>query len=126
VERIEHGERLLELLDVKAPGAFTFLQGSTEEDVREGEKKAFELKERMGVVATRVWSEGVNIRSVDVIVNAVGGVSEIATLQRAGRGMRRVEGKDEVLIVDFLDRNHRWVADHSMSRICTYSEAGWM
>lgn len=126
VERIGHGETLMELLELRAPGVFTFLQGSTGEDEREGEKRAFELKERMGVVATRVWSEGVNIRSVDVIVNAVGGESEIATIQRAGRGMRRAEGKSEVLIVDFIDSNHRFMADHSLKRICTYSEVGWL
>lgn len=126
VERIEHGEALMELLEIRAPGTFTFLQGGTSEDVKEGEKKAFELKERMGVIATRVWSEGVNIRSVDVIVNAVGGESEIAAIQRFGRGLRRAEGKDEVLLIDFIDRNHRWMADHSMSRICTYSESGWL
>jgi superfamily II DNA or RNA helicase len=126
VERIEHGERLMELLDAKAPGAFTFLQGSTEEGVRDGEKRAFELKKRMGVVATRVWSEGVNIRSVDVIVNAVGGESEIATIQRAGRGMRATDTKKEVTIIEFIDLNHRYMADHSLKRICTYSEWGWM
>lgn len=126
VERIEHGELLMELLEIRAPGSFVFLQGKTPEDVKTLEKKAFDSKGRMGVVATRIWSEGVNIPSVDVVINAVGGESEIAAIQRFGRGLRRTGTKSEVLLIDFLDRNHRWMADHSMSRMCTYSESGWL
>lgn len=126
VERLEHGEQLLELLEIKVPGSFVFLHGDTSDQLREEEKRAFSDKKRRGVIATRVWSEGVNIRTVDVVVNAVGGESEIAAIQRFGRGMRSTDTKKEVLLIDFIDNNHRWMAAHSMKRICYYSEMEWM
>lgn len=126
VEKIEHGEELMELLSIASPGMFVFLHGNTSEEQRAEEKRAFSDKVRKGVVATRIWAEGVNIRSVDVVVNAVGGDSEIGAIQRFGRGMRKADGKDEVLLIDFIDWNHRYVMKHTLKRICYYSEAGWM
>jgi superfamily II DNA or RNA helicase len=79
------------------------------------------------VIATRVWSEGINIKSVDVVINAVGGNSELAAIQRFGRGMRITEDKNEVILVDLIDSNsHKWFERHSMERICFYSERGWL
>ena len=87
----------------------------------------FEKKEMGCVIATRVWSEGINIKSVDVVINAVGGNSELAAIQRFGRGMRITEDKNEVTLVDLIDSNsHKWFERHSMERICFYSERGWL
>lgn len=49
-----------------------------------------------GVIAVRIWSEGVNIRSIGAVINAVGGESEIASIQVFGRGMRTAEGKKDL------------------------------
>ena len=126
VERIEHGENLLRLCEILMPGRFVFLHGDTEDEIREEEKSAFINKDRRGVIATRIWSEGTNIRSIGVVINAVGGVSEIATLQRFGRGLRTTEGKDSVYLVDFFDSNHIWFLRHSGKRVCMYFEQGWI
>lgn len=126
VEIIEHGDLLLEMADLVMPGVFCFLHGKTDSDVRECEKGDFEAGKRMGVVATRIWSEGVNIRSIGSVINAVGGESEIATIQRFGRGMRRTEDKSEIHFVDFFDVSHWYFVKHSGSRICTYMDWGWL
>ncbi len=78
-----------------------------------------------GVIAIRIWSEGVNIRSIGAVINAAGGESEIASIQVFGRGMRTAEGKKGVILVDFIDLSHEWFRRHSLKRICTYLEAGW-
>lgn len=126
VEMIEHGDLLLEMADLVMPGVFCFLHGNTDSDVREHEKESFEKGERRGVIATRIWSEGVNIRSIGSVGNAVGGEDEKATIQRFGRGMRRTEDKSEVHFFDFFDTNHSWFIKHSGNRICTYIDWGWL
>lgn len=90
------------------------------------EKEAFEAKERKAVIATRIWGEGVNIRSIGAVINGVGGESEIAAIQRFGRGLRADKNKSDVVLVDFIDTNHVWFQRHSMKRICLYSDWGWL
>ncbi len=126
VERIEHGHELLKMAETVVPGEFVFLHGNTPTEIKEEEKRLFMGKERKGVIATRIWSEGVNIRSMGAVINAVGGLSEIGVLQRFGRGLRTDEGKKEVWLIDLLDTNHVYFQRHSMKRLCIYFEMNWI
>jgi len=125
VEIIEHGNELMKIAEILMPGEFVFLHGTTPSEIKVEEKQAFSDKDRRAVIATRIWTEGVNIRSIGAVINAVGGKSEIACIQRFGRGMRTAEGKDSVVLVDFIDTNHQYFTRHSMLRIWSYLEAGW-
>jgi len=126
VERVAHGHELLKLCEVAAPGAFVYLHGETDSAVVAAEKEAFIRGDRRGVIATRIWSEGTNIRTVGAVINAAGGVSEIAVLQRFGRGLRSTDTKKSVYLVDFFDSNHVWFLRHSGKRVCMYFEQGWL
>jgi len=125
VERIDHGHELMKLAETLMPGTFVFVHGETDSQIREEEKKYFEVQKRKGVIATRVWGEGINIRSMGAVVNAVGGRSEIQCIQRFGRGLRKTKKKNKVLLVDFADFNHKWFIRHSLYRIMKYLEEGW-
>jgi superfamily II DNA or RNA helicase len=48
-------------------------------------------KEVRCVIATTVWREGIDIPSLDCVINAAGGKSEIMTLQGVGRGLRKTD-----------------------------------
>ena len=126
VERIEHGDILLELCEVAMPGVFTFLSAEDDNKKLDGETKAFKEGKRKGVIASRIWGEGLNIKRINVVINAVGGKSEIAAIQRFGRGLRKDEGKIDVLLVDMLDTNHTYFQRHAMERLCFYSDIGWL
>ena len=126
VERIEHGLELLALCNDRRRNTFVFLHGNTSAQIRKEEKEAFADKARKGVIVTRIWGEGTNIKTVGAVVNAVGGASEIATLQRFGRGLRATDGKEGVFLVDFFDPNHLWFLRHSGKRVCMYFEQGWL
>jgi superfamily II DNA or RNA helicase len=126
VERIEHGELLLRMADACMSGVFTYLHGSTPSQIKAEEKQFFAQKERRGVIATRIWSEGVNIRSMGAVVNAVGGLSERAVIQRFGRGMRADEDKTEVKLIDLFDSSHNYFIRHSGRRLCLYFEQKWL
>lgn len=126
VERIEHGEKLLRMLDIVKPGIFAFLHSDLSDNIKTRERRAFQAKARKGIIATRVWSEGVNIKSVGCVINAVGGDSEIAAIQRFGRGMRVDKDKEDVVLIDFFDSHHNWFIKHSGHRVCTYISWGWL
>jgi superfamily II DNA or RNA helicase len=121
INRIEHGKELVktaELLDVTV----TFIRGQTDSEIRDEVKQKLKTKEFMCVIATTIWKEGVNIPSLDVIVNAGGGKSEISTLQSLGRGLRTFEGKTEIILIDFFDNSHKFLVDHFGERISLYCD----
>lgn len=101
------------------------VQGSTESKKRELIKKKLESKETMAAIATSVWREGINIKSLGCIINGCGGKAEIMTLQAIGRGLRTTDGKTDLVIVDFLDP-YRYLAQHTIQRLKIYVENGWL
>lgn len=126
VERIEHGEGLLKFLDIRMPGVFTFLYSDVDDELLNKELKAFKNGKRMGVIATRIWCEGIDIKSIRVVINGVGGDSEIAAIQRFGRGFGMEGNKEQIILVDFLDTNHEWFQKHTINRLCFFSSIGWI
>jgi len=98
VERIGHGERLAEGLDVP------FMSGSTPgtervdkwEDMRQGRLDC--------VVASVIADEGLDIPNIENLILAGGGKAPHRIIQRIGRGMRSSPGKDRLTVLDFADR----------------------
>jgi len=121
VNKIEHGEILSRLL-LNAP----FVQGDMSYDKREKIKQDLIDKKIPVVVATTAWREGINIPTLDIIFNAGGGKTEIPVLQSLGRGLRRAEGKEEVLIYDVFDPSHHYLISHFGERLSLYFEQGWL
>lgn len=66
---------------------------------------AFRSKELCSMIATHVWSTGVNFEELAIVVNAGGGGSDIIAKQVPGRASRAAEGKEHAYIVDFM---HPW------------------
>jgi superfamily II DNA or RNA helicase len=121
IDRIEHGERLMEMANLLGVDA-QFIQGSTEDEIREDVKASLKDKSVPCVVATQIWNEGVNIPSLDNIF-LVGDSKSIHTiLQKIGRGLRRTEEKSTVKIWDFFDRSSKYFVDHFGERLSAYCE----
>ncbi len=123
--RIEHGENIRRIAEEKGLHPY-FLRGATETEQREEVKQAFKDKDIKLVIATTIWKEGINIPSLDVICNAAGGKSEIATLQSIGRGLRTTKDKTEVILLDFFDPSDRFFVEHFGLRLCLYFENNWI
>lgn len=125
VSKIEHGNILQEIgKENNLP--IVFVQGSTENDLRMKVKEALDEKKIHCVIATAVWYEGISIRSLNCIINAAGGKSEIRTLQTIGRGLRVTDEKKSVIIWDLFDTSHHFLISHFGDRMCTYSDQGWL
>ena len=125
VKEIEHGENLMEMAEVLNLDNIIFIQGKTEGKQRQEVKQALQDKKIKAVIVTAIWREGVNIPSLDCIVNAVGGKSEIMTLQAIGRGLRTFKGKEEVEIIDFIDC-HKYLSSHFTRRLQIYVRNKWI
>ena len=123
VSHIDHGHNLQDMGEYLGK-YLPFIWGDTPEDHRETIKQGLQDKKLMGAIASVVWKEGINIKSLDTIMIAGGGKSELALLQTVGRGLRRDDEKTEVLIVDFLD-SAKYLSEHAIERLGVYIENGW-
>jgi superfamily II DNA or RNA helicase len=124
VNRIDHGSNILEQIpeEIKAD----FIHGNTDSDTRNEVKEALENKALDCAICTTIWKEGISIRSLNCIINAGGGKSEIATLQAIGRGLRTTEDKKEVTIIDFFDPSNKYFISHFGERISLYCDMKWI
>jgi len=126
VTKIQHGEILLDTFLKMYNKKIPFVKGDTETETRDKLKNLLNEKKINCIICTVVWKEGINIPSLDVIINASGGKSEILTLQKIGRGLRRTKEKEEVLIVDFFDPSHPYLISHFGERITLYMNNKWL
>lgn len=122
IREIEHGQNIIKELR-NTPTKF--VKGSVTGNLRETIRKDLQEKKLMNVVASSAWTEGVNIPSINAIIIAGGGKSEIELLQKIGRGLRRDTDKEEVLIIDIID-HARYLSEHLAIRLSIYLEKGWL
>lgn len=64
--------------------------------------------------------EGVNIPSIDGLIYAAGGKSEISTIQTIGRAMRKKDDGRNAIVVDIHDTVECYLSEHSQQREMTY------
>jgi superfamily II DNA or RNA helicase len=127
VTSVEHGNILMELSYKKFPQLSPFfIWSGTPSSERQKARKQLDNKIINLVIADQVWKEGVDIPSLDVIINAAGGKAEIQTLQLIGRGVRTTDEKKVVTIRDYFDGSHRFLIGHFGERISLYFDRGWL
>ena len=114
VKHIEHGRNLLKILNEMNIDAY-FIEGKTKDKVRNEYLNKFKNKEVLVIIST-IFSEGVDIPSLDVLINAEGGKSPTATFQKVGRALRPYKDKKECIYIDFIDP-YKFLLDHSNQRI---------
>jgi len=120
VKHVRHGKYL------EALGAGVLVQGSTKIEERTFVKKLFgSTSTGFSVIATPVWDEGTDIPSVNAIIPAGAGKSEIKVIQWIGRGLRVTESKKTVDVYDFIDSVHPILLRHSKSRAALFKREGW-
>jgi len=124
IERQEHGKLLQKMLKLKGVGV-PFIYGSTAHDKRQLALRSLTSRKTKAVICSRVWKEGINVPSLNHIINAVGLKEEKAVLQAAGRGLRTTDDKTTVKITDFLDP-YKYLAEHSVLRVSVYVKKGWL
>lgn len=125
VAQVKHGGLLTQMLrDAHVNAAFA----NGKDDLERRQRKIRELVAggTEALVCTGIFQEGIDIPELRSVVNAVGGQSEVATLQRLGRGMRTcaADGKDSFEMWDVLDTGHKWLSRHALTRKASYESEG--
>lgn len=109
---IKHGEWFRDNIE----GA-ELIYGKTADDIRVKTLEKFrnnELKILIGNL--KIFNKGINIKNLDVLINASGNAGDVLTVQSIGRALRKNPGKKKAYYIDFYD-NGNYCKKHSKSRI---------
>jgi superfamily II DNA or RNA helicase len=94
---------------------------------RDKMSRDFESGELKKVIATDVWSTGVDFPQLSVLIRADARASVIMDVQAPGRVVRRhdASGKDHGLVIDCMDYFDTAFMRRSTERKRTYAKQGW-
>jgi len=125
VKRIAHGHKLDHMLSTFSPTAYVphkFIWGDQEVEARTEAIQEFKDGLCRVLVSSVILDVGIDIPNIDVLILAGGGKSYIKALQRIGRGLRLGPDKDKLIVYDFADLTHKYLADHSLGRLSAYAK----
>ena len=88
-------------------------------------KKKAELGEFKSLIATGVWSKGINLHHLSVLIRADGAVSGIPSVQIPGRLARLDDGKEVAFLIDFGDDYCDTTEDRATRREAHYGKEGY-
>ena len=104
VDRIVHGEHLLEYLKDKTERQVFFVQGSVEVEERENIKQVMETTHGVVCIAiSKIFSTGISIKNLHNIIFASIGKARIKIIQSIGRSLRLHHTKEMATIFDVAD-----------------------
>ena len=121
VDRIAHGEYLLEYLKSKTDKQIFFVQGSV--DVEERDKIKQVMEQTSGVVCiaiSKIFSTGISIKNLHNIVFAAIGKARIKIIQSIGRSLRLHHTKEVATIFDIADVSLTYGFKHFEERKSLY------
>ena len=101
VEWVGHIKNLVCLVNSKVESRAIY--GAVPVADRRAAIEEFEKGEVPLLIANRVFQVGVDIRTMDFIIDATGGKSPTTAIQRYGRGVRQAENKRSLVYVDIAD-----------------------
>jgi len=121
VNHLAHGNILYDIhKDLKDKQVF-FVSGSVDIDTRESIKKIMENSNNVVCIAmSSVFSTGINIKNIHMIVFASGGKAFIRIVQSIGRGLRLHSSKTTLLIIDLADK-FEYSTNHFEKRTLIYT-----
>ena len=125
VKQIKHGNILKKMISEQYD-PIDFLSGRDASQKRLDTIQSLRTGDRIGLIASTIADEGLDIKRLGAVILAGGGKSSTRALQRVGRAIRPFEGKTHAVIIDFLDEN-RYLHKHAMMRRYMYqTEAGFI
>ena len=86
----------------------------------------FEQGRLTKVIATKIWSEGINVKHCRFFFRANGSASKNDSIQMPGRLSRLMAGKDNAVLLDIDDNFNEQVARKAKSRKQEYIKQGWL
>lgn len=116
INHLNHGDILLQRLSCLNEKRVVYIKGETSIDQRNEAKQLLESENNVVCIAmSSIFSTGINIKNLHMIIFAAGGKSFIRVVQSIGRGLRKTADKEMLTIIDIID-NLRYGNKHAMSR----------
>ena len=101
-----------------------FVYGKHSQEEREKVIKWF--NEGKGIlIASGIFDEGVDIPEINTLIVASAGKSDVKTIQRIGRGLRKKSENIHLTAYDFEDGGE-FLYEHSLKRIKIYKREGYL
>jgi len=123
VKTIAHGKALKKSIAAATGQRVEFLAGADSNDLRESVIADFKAGTLTCLIGSNIFKEGVDLPSVDVMINAAGDVAP--TKQRIGRAVRKKYGKaNTVVVYDFYIKGNPYLQGHSDKRLLIYKKDG--
>jgi superfamily II DNA or RNA helicase len=136
--QISHLEKLQKYLEEKLDDKYLIenIYGKTDVEEREHLRKLMDTEKNMILIGTyATMATGINIKRLHNIIFASSYKSKIKVLQGIGRGLRKHEDKDGMILWDLVDdlvyttRNgtkyNNYVYEHWLERMKYYEESGF-
>ena len=130
IDEIEQGKKIIKIADQMGL-EYEFAHGNNPKEENEKIKNRLNNGTTKLVIATQVFGLGTNIPNVDCVVLGSVRKSYIDTIQKIGRGRRRISGKDKLIVIDSIDRVSgrarfcEYFYGYSMERINHYKSKKW-
>jgi len=127
----KHGKVLYDMIEKAAEGrSVYYVAGSTELEEREAVRKIVETETNAIIIASSVFSTGVNIKNLHNIIFSSPSKSRIKNLQSIGRALRKSDTKDSAVLFDIADdlswkSKTNYTLEHFKERIKIYAEEGF-
>lgn len=121
VDRIAHGEILLDFLKQNTNKQVVFIQGSV--DVEEREKTRALMEERSEIICiaiSKIFSTGISVKNLHNIIFASIGKARIKIIQSIGRSLRLHHTKSIATIFDIADVCLHYGSRHFQERVKLY------
>lgn len=99
-----YGRKIYDWIKMNTEKSVYYIDGGSDNSNRDYYKKQMELNDDTIIVASvGTFSEGIDILNLYNIFVVESYKSEFIVRQVLGRGMRLMEGKDKVMVIDFID-----------------------
>ncbi len=115
VQELAHGNILKEGL-VAAGKRVELVTGTDDVRGRNKALKSLSTGKAEAVIATNIFDEGIDVKDVSAVILAAGTKAAPSLFQRTGRAIRKKEDRNNAVIVDFLDYQHKTLLKHSAIR----------
>jgi superfamily II DNA or RNA helicase len=123
VDRIEHGEILLNKFKENNLKQIFFIRGSVAVEDREEVKKIMEINNNVVCIAmSNIFSTGISIKNLHNVIFASIGKARIKIIQSIGRTLRLHHSKTVATIFDIADYNLRYGYQHYQERQTIYNQ----
>ena len=114
VARVGHGRLLAKAIrEELGPQQVAILVGASSEEERKQVLEKYETGNLRVIVGT-IMGEGIDIPSLEVVINAEGGMAETAGMQRL-RNLTTTKEKKRAIVVEFVDVHHvklrKWTSE---------------